>query len=81
MKNKEWHSATAGTSYVRCPFFKAHENQAIICEGSIDGSNCAQRFKSRDDKEFHKRTYCENQYRRCEHYLSVMHWKWSGDDE
>lgn len=69
-------SSTSQTSYVQCPFFIAHGKREIVCEGLIDECTCIRRFRRSEDKEFQKKTYCEREYARCEHYLSVMHWKW-----
>lgn len=69
-------SETAGTSYIKCPFFKAHNNMEIHCEGLIDGCRNCTRFRKTANKIFHQKTFCENQYKRCEVYLSIRHWKW-----
>ena len=73
-------SSTSQTSYVLCPFFIAHGKREIVCEGLIDACTCVRKFRNCEDKEFQKKTYCEQEYQRCEHYLSVMHWKWSDDE-
>lgn len=80
MSEKRVVSSTSQTSYVQCPFFIAHGKREIVCEGLIDGCTCCRRFDRAEDKQFQKQTYCEKEYQRCEHYLSVMHWKWADED-
>lgn len=72
-------SATAGTGNIVCPYFVAHGNTEIVCEGLIDDCRSVMKFKSAEQKTFHQTTYCEGQYRRCEMCCSIAHWKW--DDE
>ena len=69
-------SSTAGTGDIRCPFFVAHNEQEIVCEGIIDGCRSCLRFRETAGKKFHQETYCEKEYKRCEMFLSIMHWKW-----
>lgn len=69
-------TSTGGTSWIICPFFRSHGNREIICEGLFSGCTCGMKFENNEDKEFHKTTYCENGFKRCEYYLSVMHWRW-----
>lgn len=69
-------SSTTGTKNIVCPFFVAHHDWDIVCEGMIEGCNNCLKFKESAQKKFHQETFCENQYKRCEMYLSIMHWKW-----
>lgn len=69
-------TSTTGTVYILCPFFKSHGSREIICEAEIEGCVCGIRFDTGEKKEWFKQCYCEKEYKRCEHYLSVMHWKW-----
>ena len=72
-------SATAGTGGICCPFFVAHGKNEILCEGIVPGSRSCVMWRNANEREFHERTYCENQYRRCEQYCSIMHWRWEED--
>ena len=72
-------SATAGADDVKCPFFVAHNKTEVVCEGFMDNCRTSQKFKLAKDKAFHQKTFCENQYERCEMYCSIMHWKWPDD--
>lgn len=69
-------SSTAGTGDIRCPFFVAHNEQEIVCEGMIDGCRSCLRFRETAGKKFHQETYCEKEYKRCEMFLSIQHWRW-----
>ena len=76
MSEKRRPSSTAGTGDIRCPFFVAHSQTEIVCEGLIEDCRSCMRFKTPDPKTFHQKNYCEGNYRRCEMYCSIMHWKW-----
>ena len=74
-------SSTTGTRDIKCPFFVAHGKNEIVCESVIPGANyCCTRFKDAEEKKFHQDTYCEEGYKRCEKYISIMHWKWPEDE-
>jgi hypothetical protein len=75
-ENKTGYSSTTDTSYVTCPYFVGHGKREIRCEGTIGCSKCSHLFLTEEDKRFHKKNYCENRYTRCEHYLSIEHWRW-----
>ena len=79
MSEKRRPSSTSGSGDIRCPFFVAHNDNEIVCEGLIDGCRTCLRFKRTDAKRFHQETFCENQYKRCELYCSVRHWQWPED--
>ena len=70
-------SSTSDTGNICCPFFEAHGKLEIVCEGLIDSTQSMIRFRTEAEKTFHQETYCECNYRRCEQYCSIMHWKWS----
>ena len=78
-KSRDWLSSTQDTALLRCPFFVAHGDQEIKCEGMIQGTCTKITFASKREKSFHQETYCENQYKRCEMYCSIMHWNWPED--
>ena len=69
-------SSTTGTKKIMCPFFVAHSESEIVCEGMIEGCRSCMKFKKPDRKKFHQTIYCEKEYKRCEMYCSIMHWKW-----
>lgn len=72
-------SATAGTGDIRCPYFVAHSQTEIVCEGLIDDCRSVMRFRSADGKTFHQKTYCEQEYKRCEMRCAIEHFKWPED--
>lgn len=72
-------SSTADTGNIGCPFFIAHGKKEIVCEGLIAGCRMCSSFEDPEKKSFHQHTYCEQEYRRCEMYLSIQHWKWPED--
>ena len=76
MTKKRRVSSTTGTKLMRCPFFVAHSENEVVCEGLIDGCRSCMRWKKPGDKAFHQRTFCEKEYTRCEMYCSIVHWKW-----
>ncbi len=80
MKKDVHYSCTRGTGGVLCPYFIGHGESEICCEGHIPETRIRIKFRSGKDKTFHTTTYCECQYRRCEHYLSVEHFRWPDDD-
>lgn len=73
-------SSTQGTALLQCPFFVAHGETEIKCEGMIEGTSCRISFMNKDGKKFHQETYCENQFKRCEMYCSIKHWKWPDEE-
>ena len=72
-------STTSDTGNICCPFFHAHSKTDIVCEGLIEQTLSMIRFRTENEKAFHQATYCECNYKRCEHYCSVKHWKWPDD--
>ena len=65
---------------VRCPFFVRYgekdDARSITCEGDVPDTRSKIIFESMTKRDFQRLTYCENQYTRCEHYLSVIHHRW-----
>lgn len=72
-------STTSGTGAIGCPYFVAHGNRDIMCEGIIEGSRTVTKFRSAEEKTFHQETFCEKCWKKCEIYASVKHFRW--DDE
>lgn len=80
-------SGTGGRAYcVQCPFWVAYGNPAtdarsVYCEGEVPDTQTKMIFKGKTQLDQHRMIYCENQYKRCEHYISVMHHRWKDDDQ
>ena len=79
-EKRDWLSSTQDTALLVCPFFVAHGDMEIKCEGLIDRTCTKISFTNKADKKFHQLTYCENQYKRCEMYCSILHWKWPEEE-
>ena len=76
MKAKKRSITTSGERYILCPLFRAHGATEIMCEGVVPETNSCIRFRNSAEKEWHRKTYCECKYKKCEQYLSVIHWQW-----
>lgn len=72
-------SSTSGTGYIRCPYFVAHGGREIVCEGIIDGARNSLKFETLEMKDNQQHCYCENNFKRCEMYLAITHFKWQED--
>lgn len=72
-------STTSRTGDIRCPFFVAHNEKEIACESTIDGRYSSDRFKTMEEKQWFLNTYCENNYKMCPKYQSIIHWNWNED--
>lgn len=69
-------SGTAGSGGILCPFYIAQGSTDIICEGTVPETTCTQRFKYKTDKQRQQESFCEGCFKRCEHYIAVMHFKY-----
>lgn len=51
-----------GTKYedkfVKCPYYRRHENNKIACEGSSQGNTINLVFEQQQDKRNHMHEYC-----------------------
>ena len=74
-------STTANTGDICCPFFIAHSKRVIMCEGGIEDCRTQNEFKEPEDKTWHQKNYCERNYKRCEVYCSIKHWKWPEEED
>lgn len=57
---------------VLCPFFRTQDTVTIGCEAPFEGPVINLRFPTRQDKDRQRTVFCENWYKRCEIYRSVM---------
>lgn len=81
VKPETFYSSTSGTGEVRCPFFKGHGRNEIVCEGLVDRSSIILRYQSTGDKEMQSTLYCKGLYSYCEIYNMLMRAKYDeGDD-
>lgn len=65
--------------FILCPYFKAHSEKAILCEGIIPDTRSEQRFERAADKKTQQEVFCEGCYEKCEHYLAVKHFRWEDE--
>jgi hypothetical protein len=72
--------------YAVCPFYVEpksvySKDNFICCKCTIPTASGSRLiFPSRKEKDEHLKLYCECQYRRCEQYLSIMHWQWPEEE-
>lgn len=72
---------TVRTGGILCPFFKAHSSRNLICEGVIPDTTCVTCFRSGDKLLKHEQIFCENLYKNCEIYRSIMREKYDGEED
>lgn len=66
---------------VLCPFFVSFSDNEIRCESHVPDANAAiLRYADREACRRQRKLYCEGSYKRCEHYLSCIHFRWEDDD-
>lgn len=58
---------------ILCPFFKAAGPRELRCESPIENVNIRLIFPSLKDYDLQRCVFCENMYKRCEIYRSVMY--------
>jgi len=68
------------SDYILCPFFRAHSDREILCEGHVPDSKTVIRFDSAGKKKQQQTIFCEGCYERCEHYQSVSHFRWEDEE-
>lgn len=49
-----------------------HNTKEIVCEGLTDKCLCVLLFRSKKEKAFHQRTYCEKECGKCEFHLMLQ---------
>jgi len=67
--------------YILCPFFRAHNEKEILCEGHVPGSKTIIRFNTVAEKKKQQTIFCEGCYERCEHFQAVKHFTWPDDEK
>lgn len=68
-----------GADHIKCPFFRAHSGREILCESHVPDSRVTIRFDSEKAKNIQQHIYCEGNYKRCEHYIAVRHFRWEDE--
>ena len=66
---------------ILCPLFKAFTQNTIRCESHVPDSNVVEiRYGDTRKCEQQRKLYCEQNWKRCEHYLSWEHMKWIDEE-
>ena len=68
-----------GANHIKCPYYIAHSDREILCEGHIPDSRITIKFRSDKQKAQQQHIFCEGCFERCEHYLTVKHFRWEDD--
>ena len=62
---------------ILCPLFRAVTPTEIRCESHVpESSIIAIRYRNAAMCEKQRRLYCEENWKRCEHYLAWKHLRW-----
>lgn len=65
-----------GTTYrsadVKCPFYKTDIGKNIVCEGFKAGCDTEHKFRRKDTKDKHMKSFCENEYCKCSMYKLLL---------
>lgn len=60
-----------------CPLFKSNTENEIRCESHVPECQVTVlKYRDRRKCEKQRRIYCQENWKRCEHYLSWLHMKW-----
>ena len=80
---KKEKGALSGRSaqYIRCPYFIAHSERAILCNGVIPGTRTEHKFKYAAEKTKQQNIFCEGCYEKCEHHIAVKHFNWEEEEK
>lgn len=65
----------------KCPFYKFEDKYSITCEGFAGEESLTAKFtfSTTERKNFHKREWCDKNYRCCEYYRCVIEGKYQED--
>lgn len=60
-----------------CPCFKAMNDREIWCESHVpECGTTVLRYRNTNALRKQTEIYCKENFKRCEHFLSVKHMKW-----
>lgn len=58
---------------VQCPFYDTDDGKSeIVCEGLVENSCIAQRYKHKEDWELQMQVFCQKRYVNCEIYRMLI---------
>lgn len=52
----------------QCPFFRNSEKRKIVCDGITDKCSTHLMFATKEDRNLHRRVFCDRKYTNCEVY-------------
>lgn len=65
---------------ILCPLFVSFTENEIRCKPHVpDSSSTIHRYADRAACKLQRNMYCEGCWKRCEHYLSWLHFTWEDD--
>ena len=67
---------------ILCPLFREFSASTIKCESHLPDSETVEfRYSDTARCKTQRTVFCEGIWKRCEHYRSWMHMKWSDEDD
>ena len=68
--------------YILCPLYVAHTDNEIRRKPTFPETVATRyRYKTRDSCASQRKLYCEGCWKRCEHYLTWVHFRWEDEEE
>lgn len=64
MKNSSWYTTVSPL----CPFYQRETRESICCSGISDGNTVRISYANMNNKNEHKKSYCERRYQMCPLY-------------
>lgn len=56
------------TCFAKCPFFLSSNKKNVCCEGITSVSTIHIKFESEDERNRHRKIFCDDRYQNCEIY-------------
>lgn len=67
--------------YIICPLYIAHTDHEIRCQAHVpDATATILRYSDMGRCQAQRKTYCEGCWKRCEHYLTWIHFRWEEEE-
>ena len=64
-----------------CPIFVSASETEIVCKACVNGARCTcLRWDDRLQREQQTNIFCKGNYKRCEQYISWLHFSWQDCD-
>ena len=52
--------------FAKCPYFHYSKKKRIVCDGIMDGTTLKMDFDTQEDRNLHRRVFCDSNYEKCE---------------